>query len=162
MPGAAATPCSTKEILKKGSEGAFTSVWYQEVRFGLRCRAHGPCAARRSPLSPGGRGGRWNENKWFSHHLFRLTASHFSCFAKKSNQKKATPTIGLILRCSEKSGTKKTRCAQTVFRSDRFFLPLLGANQRGPVEPIFDRFAIGTTRTYVFRSQRRQQRYSAV
>ena len=33
--------------------------------------------------------------------------SHFSCFAKKSNQKKATPTIGLILRCSKKSGTEK-------------------------------------------------------
>ena len=33
--------------------------------------------------------------------------SHFSCFAKKSNQKKATPTIGPILRCSEKSGTEK-------------------------------------------------------
>jgi hypothetical protein len=72
--------------------------------------------------------------------------SHFFCFAKKSNQKKATPTIVLILRCSEKSGTKKTRYAQTVFRSDRFFLPLLGANQRGPVEPMFDRFAMGTTR----------------
>ena len=68
--------------------------------------------------------------------------SHFSCFAKKSNQKKATPTIGLFLRCSEKSGTKKTRFAQTVFRSSRFFPPLLGANQRGPVEPIFDRFAM--------------------
>ena len=26
--------------------------------------------------------------------------SHFSCFAKKSNQKKATPTFALILRCS--------------------------------------------------------------
>ena len=77
---------------------------------------------------------------------FRLWASHFSCFAKKSNQKKATPTIGPILRCSEKSGTKKTRYAQTVFRSDRFFLPLLGANQRGPVEPVFDRFAIRATR----------------
>jgi hypothetical protein len=63
--------------------------------------------------------------------LFRLTASYFSCFAKKSNQKKATPTIVLILRCSEKSGTKKTRFAQTVFRSDRFFLALLGDNPRG-------------------------------
>ena len=41
--------------------------------------------------------------------------SHFSCFAKKSNQKKATPTIGLFLRCSEKSGTKKTR-----YRSNSF------------------------------------------
>jgi hypothetical protein len=39
--------------------------------------------------------------------------SHFSCFAKKSNQKKATPTIVLILRCSEKSGT-----ARNSLRSD--------------------------------------------
>jgi hypothetical protein len=57
-----------------------------------------------------------------------------ACFAKKGNPKKATPTIVLILRCSEKSGTKKTRFAQTVFRSDRFFPPLLGANQRGRLE----------------------------
>ena len=60
---------------------------------------------------------------------------------KKVTKEKATPTIVLILRCSEKSGTKKTRYAQTIFRSDRFFLPLLVANQRGPIEPIFDRFA---------------------
>jgi hypothetical protein len=41
--------------------------------------------------------------------------SHLSCFAKKGNPKKATPTIGLILRCSEKSGTKKNS-----LRSDSF------------------------------------------
>ncbi|MBC7708933.1 MAG: hypothetical protein H7203_02650 [Rhizobacter sp.] len=76
--------------------------------------------------------------------------SHFSSFAKKSNQKKATPTIGLFLRCSEKSGTEKLAIAQTVFCSYRFFLPLLGANQRGPVEQIFDRFAMrGTTKARV-------------
>jgi len=66
---------------------------------------------------------------------YRVSArwpSYFFCFAKKSNQKKATPEIVLILRCSEKSGTKKNRFAQTVFRSHRFFPPLLGANQRGP------------------------------
>ena len=72
--------------------------------------------------------------------------SYLFCFAKKGNPKKATPAIGLFLRCSEKSGTKKTRFAQTVFRSDRFFLPLLGANQRGPIEPMFDRFAMGITK----------------
>ena len=72
--------------------------------------------------------------------------SYLFCFAKKGDPKKATPTIGLILRCSEKSKTKKTRYAQTVFRSDRFFRPLLGANQRGPVEPMLDRFAMATTR----------------
>ena len=73
--------------------------------------------------------------------------SHLSCFAKKGNPKKATPTIVLFLRCSEKSGTARTRYAQIAGRSDRFFLPLLGANQRGPVEPIFDRFAMRITRT---------------
>ena len=44
-----------------------------------------------------------------------------------------------------KKRNEKTRFAQTVFRSNRFFLALLGANQRGPVEPMFDRFAMGTT-----------------
>ena len=51
---------------------------------------------------------------------------------KKVTKEKATPTIVSILRCSKKSGTEKTRFAQTVFCSDRFFPPLLGANQRGP------------------------------
>jgi hypothetical protein len=73
--------------------------------------------------------------------------SHFLLLRQKQvTKEKATPEIVLILRCSEKSGTKKTRYARTVFRSDRFFLPLLGANQRGPVEPIFDRFAMGVTK----------------
>jgi hypothetical protein len=76
-----------------------------------------------------------------------LRGSHFLLLRqKKVTKEKATPTIGLILRCSEKSGTKKTRFAQTVFRSDRFFLPLLGANRRGPIEPIFDRFAMRATK----------------
>jgi hypothetical protein len=39
--------------------------------------------------------------------------------------------------------------AQTVRRSDRFFPPLLGAKQWGPVEPIFDRFAVGKTKTWM-------------
>ena len=73
---------------------------------------------------------------------YRVSArrpSYFFCFAKKSTQKKAIPTIGPAftkaapsLRCSKKSGTEKTRFAQTVFCFDRFFSPLLGANQRGP------------------------------
>ena len=46
----------------------------------------------------------------------------------------------------KKSETEKLAVAHTVFRSDRVFPPLLGANQRGPVEPIFDRFAMWTTR----------------
>jgi hypothetical protein len=76
--------------------------------------------------------------------------SHFLLLRqKKVTKEKATPTIGLFLRCSEKSGTAETRFAQTVRRSDRFFPPLLGANQRGPVEPMFDRFAMGICETSV-------------
>ena len=66
---------------------------------------------------------------WGSFATFPLMprGSHFSCFAKKSNQKKATPTIVLILRCSEKSGTEKTR-----YRSNSFlFLSLFSSASRG-------------------------------
>ena len=69
--------------------------------------------------------------------------SYLSCFAKKGNPKKATPTIGLILRCAEKSGTKKKLATlRQFFVVIALIFPLLGANQRGPAEPIFDRFAI--------------------
>ena len=74
---------------------------------------------------------RWKGS--YAEHRFRLWASHFLLLRqKKVTKEEATPTIGLFLRCPEKSGTKKNRFAQTVFRSDRFFLPLLGANQRRP------------------------------
>ena len=36
--------------------------------------------------------------------LWPRGASHFSCFAKKSNQKKATPIFALVLRCSQRAG----------------------------------------------------------
>ena len=36
-------------------------------------------------------------------------ASHFSCFAKKSNQKKATPTIRLIPAVLATRGTRTNR-----------------------------------------------------
>ena len=54
----------------------------------------------------------------------------------------------------KKRNEKKLAIAQTVFRSDRFFLPLLGANQRGPIEPMFDRFAMRTTRDWMRASNR--------
>ena len=45
---------------------------------------------------------------WFvCHQPLMPRGSHFLCFAKESNQRKATPTIGLFLRCSEKSGTAR-------------------------------------------------------
>jgi len=48
--------------------------------------------------------------------------NHFLLLRQKQvTKEKATSEIVLILRCSEKSGTEKTRYAQTVFRSDRFF-----------------------------------------
>jgi hypothetical protein len=47
----------------------------------------------------------------------------------------------------KKAERRKLANAQTVRRSDRFFLPLLGANQRGPIEPMFDRFAMGICET---------------
>ena len=101
-----------------------------------------PCSPSPHPVRPERSEGSDALGEFVCHGPLMPRGSHFSCFAKKSNQKKATPTIVLFLRCSEKSGTKKTRFAQTIFRSYRFFLPLLGANQRGPVEPIFDRFAM--------------------
>jgi hypothetical protein len=71
-----------------------------------------------SPLSPCGRGlepapakaggeGARLMMRFVCHVPLMPRGSHFSCFAKKSNQKKATPTIGLFLRCSEKSGTAR-------------------------------------------------------
>ena len=47
----------------------------------------------------------------------------------------------------KKAERKKLAIAQTVFRSDRFFPPLLGANQRGPFAQMFDRFAMTFTTT---------------
>ena len=61
---------------------------------------------------------------------------------QKSNPKKATPTIGLILRCSEKSGTKNSLSLRQFFVLIALIFPLLGTNQRGPVGQIFDRFAM--------------------
>ena len=76
--------------------------------------------------------------RWSANAGCRVSArwpSYSFCFAKKSNRKKpelTLATIVRILRYSKNSGTEKTRFAQTVFRSERFFSPLLGANQRGP------------------------------
>jgi hypothetical protein len=64
---------------------------------------------------------------------------------KASNQRKGDPDDWpdpAMLR--KKRNGPKLAIAQTTGRSDRFFLPLLGANQRGPIEPIFDRFAMET------------------
>ena len=119
---------------------------------GLAARAQRgvvPSLATRRHSREGGnpaRSPREASTSWFATHRFRLWASHFLLLRqKKVTKEEATPEIVLFLRCSEKSGTKKTRFAQTVFRSDRFCPPLLGANQRGPIEPILDRFAMEFT-----------------
>ena len=69
---------------------------------------------------------------------YRVSArwpSYFFCFAKKSNQKKATPTIGLFPRIAGKKAEQKKLASLKQFSVLIAFLPaLLGANQRGPMQ----------------------------
>jgi len=60
------------------------------------------------------------------HELLMPQGSHFSCFAKKSNQKKATPTFALIRDLSENVARSETRYAQTTDRFIDVFTPNLG------------------------------------
>ena len=72
--------------------------------------------------------------------------SHFFCFAKKSNQKKATPTIGLFLRCSEKKRNGKNSLSLKQFSVlIAFFFRFSGPINGDPVEPKFDRLAMRIT-----------------
>ena len=64
--------------------------------------------------------------------------SHFLCFAKESNQRKATPTFALILRCSQQAGDTGHRTDATlrVGKCDAVPLgppvaPLLGVEYTG-------------------------------
>jgi hypothetical protein len=52
--------------------------------------------------------------------------SYLFCFAKKGNPKKATPTIGLILRCSEKAERKKLATLRQFFVLIAFFFRFSG------------------------------------
>jgi hypothetical protein len=81
---------------------------------------------------------------WFVGHAPISPVGESLSFAspKESNQRKGDPEDWPDPAMLRKKRNEKTRYAQTVFRSDRFFLLLLGANQRGPIEPIFDRFAM--------------------
>ena len=69
--------------------------------------------------------------------------SHFSCFAKKSNQKKATPIFALI-----RDLKRKRRAVRNSLRSNngplhrRFHSRSRGRIHGDPFEPIFDRFAM--------------------
>ncbi len=69
-------------------------------------------------------------------------AAHFSCFAKKSKQKKATVTrqpFGFPLLWRKKWEANETRCAQTTFTSDPFLTP----QQRLPQYGFLKRLAFG-------------------
>ena len=77
-------------------------------------------------------------------------ASYFSCFAKKSNQKKATPGIRLIppvlatrgTRTNRPMARKSARGGLMVRVYDRALLRSSGRIHGDPVELILDRFAI--------------------
>jgi|GEM_PF-1367496 len=77
-------------------------------------------------------------------------ASHFSCFAKKSNQKKATPGIRLFPAVLATRGTRTNRPTVALTRNQWAHgaglrprvAPLLGAHPWGPVELTLDRFAM--------------------
>ena len=66
------------------------------------------------------------------HELLMPQGSHFSCFAKKSNQKKATPDIRPDPRFEAKTsrGPKLATLKQRT-ASSTFSLQISGANERG-------------------------------
>ena len=69
----------------------------------------------------------------------------FLASPRKVTKRRRPRRLSYSCDAQKKAERPETRCAQTAGRSDRFFPPLLGANQRGPVEPTFDRFARRTT-----------------
>ena len=81
---------------------------------------------------------------WFvCHDLLMPQGSHFSCFAKKSNQKKATPTFALI-----RDLKRKRRAVRNSLRSNngplhrRFHSKSRGQIHGDPMGQILDRFAM--------------------
>ena len=80
------------------------------------------------------------------HELLMPQGSHFSCFVKISNQKKATPTFALI-----RDLKRKRRAVRNSLRSNsgplhrRFHSKSRGRIHGEPFEPIFDRCAMGIT-----------------
>ena len=80
------------------------------------------------------------------HELLMPQGSHFSCFAKKSDQKKATPTFALIRDLKRKRRAVRNSLAlKQRTASSTFSRQISGSNTRGPVEPMFDRFAMRFT-----------------
>ena len=80
---------------------------------------------------------------------FRLCrgAVTFLASPRKVTKRRRPRRLALSCDAQKKAEQKKLAIAQTVFCSYRFFLPLLGANQRGPVRRIFDHFEMKTART---------------
>ena len=82
--------------------------------------------------------------------LLMPQGSHFLCFAKESNQRKATPGIRLIPAVLTTRGTrtnrprarKSARSGLMVRVYDRALLRSSGRIHGDPVEPMLDRFAM--------------------
>ena len=67
------------------------------------------------------------------HELLMPQGSHFSCLAKKSDQKKATPTFALIRNFNRKRGAIRNSLAlKQRTASSTFSTEIAGANTRGP------------------------------
>ena len=88
--------------------------------------------------------------------LWPRGASHFSCFAKKSNQKKATPAIRLFPVVLAFRGMRSTShesfadATHSVGRErilDRETFRSSGQINGEPIELIFDRVAMGTMKS---------------
>jgi len=85
--------------------------------------------------------------------LLMPQGSHFLCFAKESNQRKATPGIRLIPAVLAFRGMRWTSCGRDAHASpihdDNASWTAKRSAPRGesmgiPVEPQFDRFAMGS------------------
>ena len=99
--------------------------------------------------------------RWFvCHPLLMPQGRHFSCFAMKSNQKKATPTFAPGLRPRPSPGQalirdlkRRRRAVRNSLRPNngplhrRFYSKSRARIHGDPVEPMFDRFAMSTTGT---------------
>ena len=98
-----------------------------------------------SPLAPRGRGlgrGGGGMKSDLCHELLMPQGSYLFCFAKKGNPKKAAPTFALIRALKRNVARSETRYAQTTDRFIDVFASNLGGEYTGPIEPMFDRFAM--------------------
>ena len=87
-----------------------------------------------SPLAGEGWGeGDGGMKRNLCHELLMPQGSHFSCSAKKSNQKKAAPTFALIRNFNRKRGAVRNSLAlKQRTASSTFSIEIAGVNTRGP------------------------------